>query len=240
MVHTGASTADAFSGLDEPGWLGRLRCRAAENPVDTGMLLLALAAAIAITVNALALQDGRHPAPLLHGELTAPRAPLPEPASHRPQAVQAAAPAPAEASPPADGIAAAAVAGTTANPLVRDIQAELARRGLYTGTIDGIGGPKTDAAIRAFEGKDAEPTPALLARLRAAPKPVTPPSPRILAVQRVLSDQGFGPLKVDGAAGDATRAAIKRFEASRGLPQQGEITPALLKSLSAASGVRLP
>jgi peptidoglycan hydrolase-like protein with peptidoglycan-binding domain len=203
------------------------------------MLLLAFVAAMAITVNALALQDGRHPAPLLQGELPPPRAP--DPAARRPQPVQAAAPAPAEVSPPADSIA-AAVAATAASPLIRDIQTELARRGLYTGTIDGLGGPKTDAAIRAFEGKDAEPTPALLARLRATSKPGTAvaPSPRILAVQRVLSDQGFGPLKVDGAAGDATRAAIKRFEASRGLPQQGEITPALLKALSAASGVRLP
>ena len=135
-----------------------------------------------------------------------------------------------------------ALAAAAATPLIHDIQAELARRGLYAGAVDGIGGPKTDAAIRAFEGKDAEPTPALLARLRSAAKPpaAVAPSPRILAVQRVLSDQGFGPLKVDGAAGEATRAAIRRFEASRGLPQQGEITPALLKALSAASGVRLP
>ena len=40
-----------------------------------------------------------------------------------------------------------------ANPLVSDIQAELARQGFYAGRADGVLGPETVAAIRAFEGE---------------------------------------------------------------------------------------
>jgi peptidoglycan hydrolase-like protein with peptidoglycan-binding domain len=35
--------------------------------------------------------------------------------------------------------------------IITDIQRELARRGYYDGTVDGLYGPKTDAAIRDFE-----------------------------------------------------------------------------------------
>jgi peptidoglycan hydrolase-like protein with peptidoglycan-binding domain len=60
-----------------------------------------------------------------------------------------------------------------------------------------------------------------------------------MAVQRVLDQQGFGPVKADGVLGEATRAAIRRFEASRGLTQRGDLTPALLRELSQTSGVAL-
>ena len=64
-------------------------------------------------------------------------------------------------------------AGSTAatNPTVRDIQSELARRGLYHGPIDGIAGRGTQAAIRSYEQHygllvDGQPSLALLDHMR--------------------------------------------------------------------------
>jgi peptidoglycan hydrolase-like protein with peptidoglycan-binding domain len=96
---------------------------------------------VAILVNALFLQTGPHPAPLFKAPVTAvaaaeatntvvavPRARPPEPA-----------PAKLEALP------------RTPAEIMSEIQRELVRRGFYDGAIDGVHGPKTDAAIRDFE-----------------------------------------------------------------------------------------
>lgn len=61
-------------------------------------------------------------------------------------------------------------------PRLADIQKELARRGFYDGAADGLPGPRTDAAIRAFEQAarlkvTGEPSEALLAQIRRAPLP---------------------------------------------------------------------
>ena len=125
---------------------------------------------------------------------------------------------------------------------MREVQTELARRGLYDGPADGIFGPKTEAAIFDFEiGAGLKPTgrpnPQLVAAMRAKSAPAVVSSPRVAAVQKVLDQQGFGPVKADGVAGEGTRASIRRFEASRGMPQKGEITPALLRELTRVSGV---
>ena len=53
---------------------------------------------------------------------------------------------------------------------VRDIQAALAHSGYYGGPVDGISGPKTQAAIRAYQKQhgllvDGRPTPELLSHM---------------------------------------------------------------------------
>jgi peptidoglycan hydrolase-like protein with peptidoglycan-binding domain len=97
---------------------------------------------VAILVNALFLQSGPHPAPLFKAPVSAvaaaeatntvvvavPRARPPEPA-----------PAKVEALP------------RTVAEIMSEVQRELVRRGFYDGPIDGVHGPKTDAAIRDFE-----------------------------------------------------------------------------------------
>jgi peptidoglycan hydrolase-like protein with peptidoglycan-binding domain len=96
---------------------------------------------VAILVNALFLQTGPHPAPLFKAPVTAvaaaeatntvvavPRARPPDPA-----------PAKLEALP------------RTPAEIMSEIQRELVHRGFYDGAIDGVHGPKTDAAIRDFE-----------------------------------------------------------------------------------------
>lgn len=192
------------------------------NPLDSFGLLLAMAASGGILFNALMMQESTG---FVQHERNAAAA-VPEP---RPEAGDQA----AVANPPAPS-------STDMNMLVREVQAELARRGLYTGPADGLFGPKTEAAILDFEvGAGLKPTgrpnPQLLAAMRGANAPATQSSPRIAAVQRILDQQGFGPVKVDGISGEGTRAAIRRFEASRGLPQSGEITPSLLLELSKIS-----
>lgn len=198
------------------------------HPFDSFALFLAGSAAIAITCNAVMLQDAksvrREPAPVA--------AAVPAPRPNVMDALQ-----------PAASVAPASARADDPNMLVREVQAELVRRGLYDGPADGLFGPKTEAAILDYEiGAGLKPTghpnPQLLTAMRT---PVAAPpaaaSPRVAAVQRVLDQQGFGPVKADGVAGEATRTAIRRFEARRGVPQKGEITPALLRELSEVSGV---
>lgn len=143
--------------------------------------------------------------------------------------------------------------------LIADIQKELAKRGFYEGAADGVYGPKTDAAIREFEQiaglKHGEPSESLLraiAQSSAKSKPVTtasaprhdpiaeliapPPQKRIVAVQRALSDFGYGQIKPTGTLDTPTQDAIKQFEQSKKMPVTGQMSPRLLRELSATTG----
>lgn len=206
---------------------------AMRRPLDSLAMTLAFAASVTIVVNALAMQDGAHPAPLYGSGTT-----------------QSAGARPGVATVPARPV------NQTADPLVRDIQGELTRRGIYDGAVDGVPGPRTDSAIRSFQiaaglAPSGEATEDLLAILmigkggasrpaaasqpasgpETAPTAVSPSVALVADVQKLLSEKGFGPLQVDGLIGEATRGAIRRFEASRGLPERGEATPELRRLL---------
>jgi hypothetical protein len=56
----------------------------------------------------------------------------------------------------------------------------------------------------------------------------------IKAAQRYLIALGHYNGPVDGVAGSATRAAVQRFQASRGLAQTGTITPDLVQEMRSA------
>lgn len=62
------------------------------------------------------------------------------------------------------------------------------------------------------------------------------PSPRIAAVQRALSDYGYGQLKPSGIFDDATSAAIAKFEREHRLPPTGEVCDRLLRELATMVG----
>jgi peptidoglycan hydrolase-like protein with peptidoglycan-binding domain len=62
------------------------------------------------------------------------------------------------------------------------------------------------------------------------------PSPRITAVQRALSEYGYGQIKPSGFLDDATSAAIEKFERERKLPVTGRITDRLLTGLTSMVG----
>ncbi|MDQ2955035.1 MAG: peptidoglycan-binding protein [Pseudomonadota bacterium] len=211
---------------------------------------------VAISINALFLQTRPHPAPMFVN-----RPPQVASAAANDHAVSLPRPRPARV----ENTTAAATASARARAdIVADIQRELARRGFFEGNADGVYGPKTDAAIRDFEQvagfkTDAEPSESLLrtisqSRTKAAPaalssglpanalRPPDPiaeliaPSKRVTAVQRVLSEFGYGQIAPNGVLDHETEVAIEQFERQRKLPVTGQITPRLLRELAALSG----
>jgi peptidoglycan hydrolase-like protein with peptidoglycan-binding domain len=59
---------------------------------------------------------------------------------------------------------------------------------------------------------------------------------RVAAVQRVLTEYGYGQLKPTGIAGTDTQAAIARFERERKLPATGQVSDRLVRELAAVIG----
>jgi peptidoglycan hydrolase-like protein with peptidoglycan-binding domain len=141
--------------------------------------------------------------------------------------------------------------------VVIDIQRELSKRGFYDGVADGVYGPKTDAAIRDFEQAAGlkpvgQPNEAFLAVLSKSqvkfapkadiPRPPDPiaeiiaPTKKITAVQRALSDYGYGQIRVTGTLDRETKEAIEQFERARKLPVTGQVSPRLMRELSSLTG----
>jgi peptidoglycan hydrolase-like protein with peptidoglycan-binding domain len=113
-------------------------------PLDSIGILAATAAIGAVVVNALFLQVAPHPAPILAVK------PRPVATSEINSTLPAAPPVARR-----EDVAAAKpdvpAATRTRAQIVFDIQRELSRRGFFDEPVDGVYGPKTDAAIRDFE-----------------------------------------------------------------------------------------
>jgi hypothetical protein len=62
------------------------------------------------------------------------------------------------------------------------------------------------------------------------------PSPRIEAVQRALSDYGYGQIKPSGILDDATSTAIEKFEREHKLQITGRVSDRLVGALAAMVG----
>jgi Putative peptidoglycan binding domain len=62
------------------------------------------------------------------------------------------------------------------------------------------------------------------------------PSPRIAAVQRALSDYGYGQMQPSGILDGPTMAAIEKFERERRLPVTGEVSERLMRELAVLVG----
>lgn len=178
------------------------------------------AAAIYVCVNAVGLQVGPHPAPIL---------PTVEP---KPLATKAPAPQrdarAAEVSRPV----AAPVREVPVPP--RDPIAEMIRSGETTASVT----PRADARkaeARRPEPKTAEVKPAGkpdAAKADAAKTDAPKPDPAVIRVQRALAKLGYGPLKDDGLMGPGTKAAIEKFERDRKLPIKGEAAEPTLRALT--------
>jgi peptidoglycan hydrolase-like protein with peptidoglycan-binding domain len=218
----------------------------------------------AILINVLFMQSGSHPAPMFKS--TSPVV-KPAVAASAPAALAGSArPAEPPTAPVTPVKSGAPVATRSPGEIINDIQRELARRGYYDGTVDGLYGPKTDAAIREFENAvglkpGGEPTEALLQAIvrspakapKVAPTPapaMRPPMPprsdtaierpttsrRVLALQRVLAEYGYGQIKPTGIADAETQAAIERFERERKLPITGQPSDRVIRELTAMTG----
>ncbi|WOH48714.1 peptidoglycan-binding domain-containing protein [Bradyrhizobium sp. sBnM-33] len=201
------------------------------SPKDMIAGLLAAAAICAIVANALFLQAGRHPSPMFGSVVTlpAPQAaavnPLPRP---RPVELTA---RPADLDPPE--IRPVEVRG--ADP--KHIEIKSAE-------------PRSDS--RNNDSKNADPMTNLVVKSTGAPAAapanvVRPPAPipangqsagarRVAAVQRALTQYGYGQLKPTGAVGADTQAAISKFERDRKLPVTGQMSDRLVKELAAMIG----
>jgi len=215
-------------------------------------VIAVLAATSAILINALYLQPGPHPAPIF----TVKSRPV-VPSEPTGSIMVLPRPRPADLAKPE-----MPVSQRPRAEIISDIQRELERRGFYEGPVDGVHGPKTDAAIQDFADAAAiksssEPTEDLLRAIvrsttRAAPprsaaagnpaRPdpiaelIAPAQRRVTAVQRALTEYGYGPIKPTGALGADTKAAIEKFERERKLPITGQISDRLMRELAAMTG----
>lgn len=197
---------------DERGLLMRALLH---SPKDIVAGLLAMAAISAIVTNALFLQAGRHPSPMFGASAAAPVQPLP-----RPRPVEA---------------ATRSVDLTAADVKAAEPRAEPKPE------------PKSDT-ISNFVAKAPPPPAAGPAAAASSTAVVRPPAPvpvatpqtaagrKIAAVQRTLTDYGYGQLKPTGLIGADTQAAITKFERDRKLPVTGQMSDRLVKELSAMTG----
>jgi Putative peptidoglycan binding domain len=79
-----------------------------------------------------------------------------------------------------------------------------------------------------------DPIAELISSSVASPS-VAAPS-RLIAVQRILSEFGYGQIKPSGALDGPTSAAIEKFEAEHKLPVTGRLSDRLLGGLAAMIG----
>jgi len=104
------------------------------------------------------------------------------------------------------------------------------------------------AEPKAAEPKAADPLANLVKATAATPATSNvprPPAPiptaaqgarRVAAVQRVLTEYGYGQLKPTGTIGSDTQAAIQKFERERKLPVTGQMSDRLVRDLVAMTG----
>jgi hypothetical protein len=115
-----------------------------------------------------------------------------------------------------------------------------------TGAISQLPRPRPIAAdVKGPESGrkiDPVPLPRPRAQIAAATSRADPiadlidPKRQLTAVQRVLNDFGYGPIKVSGTFDPDTREGIERFERDHSLPVTGQNSSRLRHALSAATG----
>ena len=161
-----------------------------------------------ILLNALTLQNARHPSPLFGAPIAiAPQPDAPKPVP-RPVSMSA---GPSPIAPSAQPVAIPARSIGTPG----DVEP------LSTKAPDGIG-----EMLRASSPNSPAASPA---------SPSAIDTTRILLVQKALMKLGYV-LRPDGVMGTTTRQAIEKLERERGWPARGELTPKVLREISARSG----
>ena len=191
------------------------------SPKDMVAGLIAAAAVCAIVTNALFLQAGRHPSPMFGSVVTlpAPQAAVANPLPRPRPVVEAEPPEPKPVE--VRGADSRQVEPRNADAKTADAKNPDAMTNLV---VKSTGAPAT--------------TPANVVR-PPAPIPVTAQSAgarRVAAVQRTLTQYGYGQLKPTGAVGPDTQAAISKFERERKLPVTGQMSDRLVRELSAMVG----
>jgi hypothetical protein len=213
-----SAKAAAIEAEEERGLVMRVLLH---SPKDMVAGLIAAAAICAIVANALFLQAGRHPSPMFGSVVTlsAPQAAVANPLP-RPRPV-------VEAEPPEPKLV--EVRGTDSRQV--DLRNADARN---------ADARNPDAMTNLVVKSTSAPATTAASVLRPpAPIPVTAQSAgarRVAAVQRTLTQYGYGQLKPTGAVGSDTQAAISKFERERKLPVTGQMSDRLVRELTAMVG----
>lgn len=180
------------------------------SPKDAVAAAAAFAAVSAIIANAVFMQAGRHPSPMFGSAVNGPVA-VSIPLLPRPR--------PAEAALKPSGLKPPEVRSTELKP------ADLAAAPVKPASAaqPATNGTRAPAAMPVSSRSDP------LADLIVA-------SRRVAAVQRALTEFGYGQLKPTGTVGSDTSAAIQKFERDRKMPVTGQMSDRLVRELGTVTG----
>jgi hypothetical protein len=207
--------------IEEDAGRGLLMRVLLHSPKDMVAGVLAFAAVSAIIANALLLQAGRHPAPLFGTVVAMPAVtsmaanPLPRP---RPVEADTSISEPRPAEPKAADLKVSDF--KVSDPKTSDPMANLVRA-TSAAPVATSGVPRPPASIPVSTSSDAVSGAG---------------SRRIAAVQRALTEYGYGQLKPTGTVGSDTQAAIQKFERARKIPVTGQMSDRLVRELAAMIG----
>jgi hypothetical protein len=176
------------------------------SPKDVVVDAFAFAAVSAIVANALFLQAGHHPSPMFSSVVAMP----------------AAGPLPRP------------------RPFEADIAAFEARPAEPRLTDPRLADPLANL-VKATSAPQEAPSnivrpPAPIPASSRADTIVSSGSRRVAAVQRALTEYGYGQLKPTGTVGSDTQAAIQKFERERKIPVTGQMSDRLVRELVAMIG----
>ncbi|WP_298367439.1 peptidoglycan-binding domain-containing protein [uncultured Bradyrhizobium sp.] len=232
--------AVAIAAEEERGLVLRLLLH---SPKDLVAGVLATSAIVAILINALFLQAGRHPSPMFGGSVVTLPPPAPAAAATSPLPR----PRPAEA------------AARSVEPAIVEPTKPVDVKPVETKPAESRSVEAKPVEPKSVEAKPVDPMASLVMKSTAAPPAaasspaaapsgvIRPPAPiptqhlspagkRIAAVQRTLTEYGYGQLKPTGTIGADTQHAIAKFERARKLPVTGQMSDRLVRELSAMIG----
>lgn len=217
----------ALAVIEAPAERGLLLRILLHSPKDMVAGLIAFAAVSAIISNAIFLQAGRHPSPMFGSSVVVP---LPAPSATVNLLPK---PRPADAT-------------------LRPGDAKLDSRMLDARPVDGKSDKPVESRAAAADPmaglvKSTTQPPANSAAVARPPAPIPNASRdplgdlivnsrRVAAVQRALTEYGYGQLKPTGTVGSDTQAAIQRFERERKLPVTGQVSDRMVRELATVTG----
>lgn len=232
------------------------------SPRDVIAGMFASAAVVAIITNAIFMQAGQHPSPMFgrsaaSANVSVVTLPRSRPADPRPdtKALDSALlePSPTELKPSESKAAdPKPVESRAAEPKHVDSKPDT-RRPERTRTADADSSDPLGSLVqRSTQPRAAAPAPAAASSIATGvPRPpaaipaaasrdpvgdMISSSRRIAAVQRALTEYGYGQLKPTGNVGSDTQAAIQRFERARRLPVTGQVSDRLVRELGLVTG----
>jgi hypothetical protein len=182
------------------------------SPKDLIAGALAFAAVSAIIANAMFMQAGHHPSPMFGAAVSIPVASS-APVSPIPR------PRPVEATLKAADIKLAEAKPVEVKPVDQAVPAV-----------------KSPAAPTASANVARPPAPIPAASRSDPVGDLIIASRRVAAIQRALTDYGYGQLKPTGTIGSDTQAAIQKFERDRKMPITGQLSDRLVRELSTVTG----